>query len=416
MDTIFLARQPIYNRELEVVAYELLYRAGARDRADVVDGDQATGQLLVNTFTDFGLERLVGDVPAFINLTRPYLIGELELPIPPDQVALEVLEDVALDDEQVLAGLRSLSDRGYVIVLDDFDYQPENEPALACADLVKLEVNDTSTEALTRVVRRLREFDLQLLAEKVETDRQFQLCLDLGFDFFQGYYFSRPNLVSGQRHASSKVGLLPLLAKLNDPDADLQELERLIARDQVLVYRLLRCANSAAVSRGPIESLHNALLLLGTRTVRTWIILITLSAVEDKPPELCRIALARARMCELLARESGIANPEACFTAGLLSLLDTLMNQPMAELVQALPLTQAIERALLNREGAIGALLQRVCDYEQGHWQALETDDADGRRYPGAYLEALQWADRIMDVVTQTRDPEALTTVRSRSD
>lgn len=414
MDTIFLARQPIYNRELEVVAYELLYRAGDHDHAGVIDGDRATGQLLVNTFTDFGLEQLVGDVPAFINLTRPYLVGELALPFPPGQVVLEVLEDVPLDDDQVLTGLQRLSDQGYVIVLDDFDYQPEAKPALALANLVKLEVNKSPPEALGRVVNRLRTFDLQLLAEKIETERQFQHCLDMGFDFFQGYYFSRPNLVSAQRQTNSKAGLLPLLARLNDPDADLEELEGLIAQDQVLVYRLLRCANAAAISRGPIESLHNALLLLGTRTVRTWVLLITLSAVEDKPPELCRIALARARMCELLARELGMADAEACFTAGLLSLLDSLMSQPMATLTQALPLTTDIKRALIGREGPIGALLQRVCDYEQGHWQALPQDETHGPRYAGAYLQALQWADSVMDIVTQTRNPDALPAGKSR--
>ncbi len=407
MDNIFVARQPIYNRELEVVAYELLYRGDQPGHAGVVDGDQATSQVLVNTFTEIGLERLVGDVPAFVNLTRPYLTGEYELPFPPGQVALEVLEDIR-PDPPLVEGIRQLSDQGYLIVLDDFDYRPEFDPVLDCADLVKLEVQQASETELGRTVAQMRRFNVQLLAEKIETDWQFRICRDLGFDFFQGYYFSRPNLVSGKRHANSKIGLMPLLAKLNDEDADFTELETLIAQDQVLVYRLLRCANSAAVApRHPIESLRNALLMLGTRTVRTWILLISLSAVDDKPPELCRIALARARMCELLAHEFRSASPNACFTVGLLSLLDSLLNQPMEEVVSSLPLTDEIKEALLHRAGPLGRVLQCVCDYEQGHWHALDSTPAESS-LAKAYLQALTWADDIMDVITPTRSPHSL--------
>lgn len=393
MEQIFIGRQPIYTKDMQVAGYELLHRAGADNRMALSDGDRATTEVLIGSCMDFGLEALVGEQPAFINLTRSFVLGERPLPFPSERVVLEILEDVVFDPP-VLAGLARLAEQGFTIALDDFQFQEDAVPALAIADIVKVDVLQHDPAELERQVAQLRPFGVKLLAEKVESHEMFARCKALGFDYFQGYFFCRPNLIEGRRHASHRATILSLLAALQKPDVDLKELEALIVQDSALTLRLLRYINSAGVGlRRTVTSIRQALMLIGSRTIQNWVTLILLAGVNDKPAELTRTALIRARMCELIALAERRPQPAAYFTAGLLSLLDAALDRPMPELLAQLPVDEHIKAALLNREGELGKTLQGVLDYEQGAWERLEQDAGQASTYRQGYVDALQWAD-----------------------
>lgn len=399
MDKIFIGRQPIYHRDKRVVGYELLYRAGLQNRAEFTDGEQATTELLISSHMDFGLEALVGDRLAFINLSRGFLTGEQPLPFTRKQLVLEVLEDTVFDPP-LLAGLRQLAQQGYTLALDDFEFHADAAAALELAHIVKLDVLTQNEQALERQVARLRPFGVKLLAEKVETPVMFAHCLELGFDYFQGYFFCKPELIEGQRRASNHGVVLSLLAALHDPEATAEELEALIAQDAPLTLRLLRYINSAAIGFGrKIDSIRQALLLAGTRNLRSWASLVLLAQVKGKPSELTRTALVRARMCELLASAQGRTQQDSDFTVGLLSVVDALLDRPMDELLQQLPLGEEVKAALLTRSGPLGDTLSQVLDYERGRWSQLEYRELAPSAYTHCYLEAIQWADASMQVL-----------------
>src|SRR5262245_26702600 len=218
---IFVGRQPIYGRRLELHAYELLYRGADVDYADFSEGDRATSQVLLNTFTEFGLERIVGGHLAFINLTRGFIVGEYPLPVPRTQVVLEVLEDVE-PDEQVLAGLQDLRRRGFKIALADFVHDEKQAQLLPRADIVKVDVLGLAADEILARYQELKPLGIRLLAEKIETREQFELCREMGFDYFQGYFLAKPNVVSGSSIPANGLNLLRLMAAFQDPDPDVE--------------------------------------------------------------------------------------------------------------------------------------------------------------------------------------------------
>lgn len=397
---LFIGRQPIVDRNQEVVAYELLYRAGNENHARFEDGDLASSQVLVSTFMELGLERIVGSLPAYINLTRPFLTGELPLPMSPEQVALEVLEDIPVDAE-LMAGLRRYRRAGYPIVLDDFTWRHDTEPLLAIADVVKLDVLTLAPETLTEYVRRLRERRIAIVAERVETPEMFERCHALGCEYFQGYFLFRPHIVRGRSLPTNRAAVIGLLSRIEDPSAPLEELERLIVQDVTLSYRLLRYVNSATFAqRREIESIREAILLLGSRTIRNWASLILYAGIDTpKPPELLKTALIRARMSERLAEHFGALDPATAFTAGLLSTIDAVLDQPMDELLDAVPLSAALKLALLNHEGPLGELLARTIDYERAHWESLRSRAVDVPVHTDIYLNAVRWAEENSELL-----------------
>ena len=395
MNDIFIARQPIYERDLSVYGYELLFRAADTEHAHVVDGNQATSQVILNAFTVMGLDELVGGHLAFINLTQEFLLKEERVPFPVDRVVLEVLEGVE-PTEQLIAVLRDFKAAGYRISLDDFVYSEALLPLVRLADIVKVETSVLNAEQLREHVRLLRPYGVKLLAEKVETRQEFELCLELGFDYFQGYFLSRPRTLRGSSIPTHRLPTLTLLAALYRPDVDMEELEDLISQDVSLSYKLLRYLNSAffPVQR-KIDSIRQAVVYLGLQDLRTWASLLALASGSDKPQELMITVMVRAKMCQLLAEALDLKSPSAYFTVGLFSGLDALLDAPLEEIVHTLPLTPETEAALLRKEGPAGRVLDCALSYECGDWDHILGLGVDPEKVITAYLEAIAWTDRI---------------------
>ncbi len=394
----FIGRQPIYDRALNVFGYELLYRDNGLNAASFTDGDLATSQVIVNTFMEIGLERLVGSRPAFINITRDFFSGERPLPMSAEQVVFELLETVEVD-ATLLDGIGNLVAKGYRIALDDFIPTPERMPLLELASFVKLDVQALPEKQLASIVSDLRKYPPRLVAEKIETHDEYARCRELGFDYFQGYFLSYPDVIHTPTALTNRAVVINLIGKLQDPDTDVRELERTIAHDVVLSYRLLRYINCASFGmRREIDSIQQAVMLLGLDAVRNWATLILASQLaHNKPRELTTIALIRARMCALLSVTRPGIDSQKAFTVGLFSLLDALLDTRMEELLDQIPLAAPIKFALLNREGELGELLDTVIRLERGEWQVIAEQRDITVDYNNAYLSAINWAETTAD-------------------
>lgn len=398
MSDIFIARQPIYDRGLNVYAYELLYRAGEENQADVVDGDDATSQVLINALMEIGLPDIVGSAYAFINLTKHYILEGVPPTLAQDNVVLEVLEDI-LPDEALITALNKLKAEGHTIALDDFIYDPTKRSLVEVADLIKIDLMALPEGGLEEQVKILKPYGMRLLAEKVETQEEFEHCKDLGFDYFQGYFFCKPNIIRGTRTPTSRIAIMQLLAKLQDPDLDFSELQTLISQDVSLSYRILRYINSAHFSLGrKVDSIQRSITLLGLKTIKPWVAILAMSSADDKPYELTLTALMRARMCEILAGVTTGAHKipaENAFTAGLFSALDAFLDKPLVDILDALPLADELNDALLKHDGPLGQLLYLVLEYEQGHWDSVGDSQYAASTLHNAYLESIRWASEI---------------------
>ncbi len=400
---VFVGRQPIYNSNLEVFAYELLFRSSIKNYAEFDDADRATSQVILNTFMEIGLEKIVGEKMAFINLTRTLILGSHLSSLPQTRIGLEILENIHID-EPVIESIRKLSEQGYIIVLDDFVYHDELLPLVKMADIVKLDILALGRANVQRHADILQKHKVKMLAEKVETRDDFEFCKRLGFNYFQGYFFCRPNVVTGRRIPVTRLAMLQVLSKLQDPATDLQELETIISQDAALSYKLLRCINSSLYNLPTkVESIQQALVILGQEGIKAWINLIVLSSIDDKPRELLHVALVRAKMCELLATALMHANKDAFFTVGLFSVLDALLDQPLLEILESLPVSDASAAALLRQEGIMGAALHCVLAYERGDWDNVNYLGLAHEQITHAYLEAVSWADQAgRELLVQT--------------
>lgn len=395
MTDLFIGRQPIFDRQLNVVGYELLYRSGNKSHADIFDGDHATASVLSNTFLAFGLDNLVEDKLAFVNLTPPFLTGQYPLPGHHNRLVLEILEDTLLDPSMVDA-IRKLSEQGYVLALDDVVHYSAVESLLDIVDLVKIDFMQVNREELPEQVAYYKARGLELLAEKIETQEELSHCQALGFDYFQGYFLSKPVVMQHKKISTSRMIILQLLDKLEQRDIAFKDIEALITHDVGLSYKLLRLINSAYYgTRSDISSIHQAISLLGLEQIRNWISLLLLSEVDQKPAELVRAAMIRARMSELLATRLQLEKPQTAFTVGLFSVLDALLDMSLEDIFAQIPLTAEVKLALVSKEGILGNILNAVMAYEAGQWDHVSCDNLNTEHFKSSYLEAVQWSQSL---------------------
>ena len=402
MQTALLARQSIYDKQLNVVAYELLYRPGEVETSQVqqeLDGDQATSTVILNTFSSIGAEEVIGDHVAFINFTRNLLIKELHEILPHNKVVIEILEDVTVD-EALIASVKKLKEQGYTIALDDFIMEEHLKELVELADIIKLDVLDLSADVIKSRVEQLAPFSVKLLAEKIETHETFTICKELGFDYFQGYFLSKPNIIKGQKLSANRLVTLKLMSELQKEDADITEIGHTLSQDAALTYKLLRLINSAAYgSTRKIESLHEAIVRIGTDNIRNWAALIILADTSDKPVDLMYTTMIRGKMCELLAEKVDEDNSNLYFTIGLFSTMDAILDQELSKILDGLPLSETINAALLKHEGEAGKILANVKAYERGEWQGVDYSPLNEQDYSEAYLQSIEWANSACSAI-----------------
>jgi EAL and modified HD-GYP domain-containing signal transduction protein len=386
---VVLARQPIFDADLELSAFELLYRAVGEDGRPI-DGGKATATVLVAALADVGLQRLVGERRAFLNVDREFLMTFRPLPLPADRVVLELVEDQVVDDELVDV-LTDLVRSGFTLALDNFSYRPEYRPLLRLAHIVKLDVQAATPDA--EDVRRLKEWGVEIIAEKVETREELEQCRKLGVTGFQGFFFERPEPVEGRPTPTLRLGALATVLATEEDDFD--ALEELISRDLGLSHQLLRLANSAFVApANEIRSIRHALALIGGRTVRRWTTLLMLAKASGNAHTLLVTALIRARACEVLAAQDADVEGDRAFTVGLFSVADALLDTPLPEVLEALPFDDQISAALLGHFGPEGRVLKAVLDYEHGRFD--EAVDSDVASLAETYYDAVEWATEMI--------------------
>ena len=389
---IFIGRQPIFDSKLEVAGYELLFRSGNVDAYDGSDGDKSTSQVINNALMEIGLDDIIGEHPAYINFTKDLLINGVAELLPVDRVVIEILETVEVD-EQVIEGVRKLADAGYIIALDDFTFSDEWMPLIELAQIIKFDVMQHSVEEIRDQIKKFDGKKIKFLAEKVETQDEYNQLKEEGFDYFQGYFFSKPDVVSHQGLSSDSISLLQLLSQIQKPDIEIDEIEKLVSQDVSLSYKLFRCINSAAFGlKNKMNSIKQAVVYLGIQRLKNWVCLLAMSGNPNKSSELIQVGLVRAKMCEFIADECKFPEKDSYFIVGLFSILDAVLDQSLADILKKIPLDENLNRALLDREGNMGKALSCSICCEQCLWDGTTFPNISQDRLNQIYLDAMTWA------------------------
>ena len=399
MAEIFVGRQPIYDRDLEVYAYELMSHSGhAGEKQDKPqDADRSTSQVILNAFLEIGIDRLVGKNIAFIKLAERFLNTEDELPLPSDRVILKIPSYIRVTD-QVVAGAKRLTGMGFRLALDNYLVHKQLQPLASMATMIDINIESLPGPELQACIKVLKKLHPILLADHVRTHDEYVLCRDLGMDYFQGYFLSRPKLVSGESLTANRLSIMNLLATLHNPETDTDSIGDIISKDVALSYKILRLINSAFFARATeIESIHHAIVMLGRKQLCTWASMMALTGMDDKPREQVRLAMIRARSCELLAQKAGLKPADSFFTVGMFSALDLLMDRSLEELLAPLPLADNVIAALLNREGELGAALTCTLAQETADWVNIRFADLDTNTLTAVNIEAIGWADEVLN-------------------
>jgi EAL and modified HD-GYP domain-containing signal transduction protein len=390
---VAVVRHPIADARHVVVGYELRF-GGTIDLGDPSLDAKATSALLVDAFGDIGLETLAGRHPAWVTIARNFLVEIGPPPVRPDRAVLQIKAYQARDD--LLTILQQLARSGYTIALDEYSGQTGGsvDELMSLCSIVKIDISAIDAADLPGVLRAPKMQGALLVASEVGDHAAFDRCRELGFTYFQGEYFAQPRLFKARGVATAGLGSLRRLAELTAGDVSFEDLERIIASDVGLSLKLLRYVNSAffALPR-TVNSVREALSMLGVRTVRRWATVMAISSIPDVPDELVSLALRRAHMCEILAGSALPEERETLFTIGLFSVADALLDTPMADVLDSLPFSEEIQTALMRREGPKGELLAAVTAYERGEFPTLSVPGAPVPSLAGAYRAALEWAD-----------------------
>jgi EAL and modified HD-GYP domain-containing signal transduction protein len=402
---IFLGRQPILDRDQRIVAYELLFRTANTSSVIVTDDMQATASVIQYAFSEMGVQTVLGTQLGFINVSADMLLSDMMELLPKAQVVLELLETIIVT-EAVIERCRVLKQQGFMLALDDFVFADSHRPLLALVDIVKVDLLQHDRSQLQGVINQLKPWPVKLLAEKVDSAEQASYCHSLGFDLFQGYYFARPSVLTSKRADPSQLALIRLLGLVLS-DADTQQVEQVFKQHPSLTYNLMRLVNSVASGvRHNITSVSQAIMVLGRKQLQRWLqlLLFTLQAGAPYPSPLLLLAATRGKMMELLAMKQQ-RNADYCdeaFMAGILSLIETLIDKPLADIVDELNLGERLAAALLRREGEMGRLLQLVESVEQpdlNHTLALlaQSEALSLPDLTAAEIDAMSWANQVAE-------------------
>ncbi len=398
----YMARQPILDANKNLYGYELLFRDGIANSFPNINADEATSKLITEHHLLMGVEKITGGQQAFINFSADTLIHHFPTSIDPKSMVIEILETVPISSE-LLTACRELHRMGYRLALDDHDFEPKWDIFLPYVSVIKVDVQQFNLLQISKYLSRIRHHPVTLLAEKVETANEFEKLRQMGFDLFQGYFFARPEMLKHKKIASSKLNLLLLIAEASKLELDFEKLSAIVERDLGLSYKLLRFVNSASFARDkPIGSLKHAMIYMGEAELKKFIALLALANLsEDDGSELLKMSIVRARFCDLVAElNQDQNNPPSAFLTGLFSLVDALLEQPLAQLLDDLPILPEIKQALLQHSGQLGKYLKLAQAFEQADWTLQQQLSGQTLNRPQdlspLYLQAVSWAEGLL--------------------
>lgn len=397
----YIARQPILDRNKNLYAYELLFRNGIKNAFPDISEDTATASLIDNSQLQFNVADITHGHLAFINFSEQALLNDLPSVMPQQHIVVEVLETVT-PSEQIFAALLSLKERGYLIALDDFDFNPAWYKMLHLIDVIKVDLQNSQREQIVSLLHFAKQQGIKLLAEKVETYEEFQTCLQDGFDYFQGYFFAKPEVLQKRVLSPHHVFYMQLLDACAKPEIDFDQVSKIMSHDISLSYKLLRYVNAPIHATSQrIESLRQAVIFLGEEEIKKFVALLAAAQLgTNKPSELIRTAIIRGRMCEQVALATQVPlQAEKAFLIGMFSTLEAILDEPMATIVARIDLSTDMQEALINKKGALAYCLAIVLFYERANWekvqalsQRLKLVEKD---LPTMYFEALNWANSL---------------------
>ncbi|KOA19514.1 biofilm formation regulator HmsP [Clostridium homopropionicum DSM 5847] len=399
---VFVARQPILDKNNKVIAYELLFRSSMNNSFSNSDGDKATLEVINNSFINIGIDKIVGNKKAFINFTEKILKSDVVDILSPKLIVIEVLENVE-PTEEIFNVCKSLKNKGFILALDDFVFNSKYINLLKIADIIKVDFTITKGYERKRIIELVKNKNIKFLAEKVETVEEFKQAVAFGYSYFQGYYFSKPLIVSEKMIPENKLVNLKILRELNKEHFSMDNLINLIKRDIALSYKFLKLINSANFGfKSRITSLNQAAALLGEEEVKRWLYFIVVNTIgEDKPEIITVNTLTRARFSELIFE--AIDLKEKAFhgyLTGMLSMMDVILDRPMYEILNELLILPDVKEALLGeRVNIYSKILNLVISYEKGQWTKVfsiaKELKLDEKCLPRAYIDAIQWAKEV---------------------
>lgn len=400
---IYIAKQPIFNRKNEVAFYELLFRASKENVYSAVDGDEATYQVISNTFLSMGIEKITGDKRAFINFTEKLILNETAMMLPKDLLGIEILENI-MPTREIISACKKMKQKGYMLVLDDFEYKPGYQELIDMADVIKIDFMATKGEERRTVIERYGNKDMKFLAEKVETMQDYLDALEYGYEYFQGYFFSKPQIVSERDIPVNNKFKYEILRVAFNDDARIETLENVIKRDVSLSYKLLKLVNSAYFGfEKNITSIREAVMIMGLKEIKKWIILLTVKEEKnDFHDEILSRSVVRARLGELVAEKTGYINEmDQIFLMELISETDTILNKPLDEILDGLALDEKIKEALSGVNNDLGILHQLLHSYQNAQWDKFDIFskmiNLQGIDISELYFEAIRWSKEIFE-------------------
>jgi EAL and modified HD-GYP domain-containing signal transduction protein len=400
----FIARQPIFDRGQNVYGYELLFRSGWENVFPDLDLTQASARTIADSLHLLGLETLTGGRKAFFNVTREVLLADYASLLPRGQSVLEILETVDPDAE-VVAACRKLRQAGYRLALDDFVHEGRASPLVGLADFVKVDFVTTGRETQRRLVQELAPLGVHLVAEKVETQEVLDEAMELGYEYFQGFFFGEPRIRSARDLPAFKLHHLHLLQEIHEAELDFDRVEAILKREMSFCYKLFRYINSAAFGwRNRVNTIRRALVLLGENEFKKWASLVAVASMaEDKPRELLLHSIIRARFSECVGAEAGLGpRTQDLFLMGMFSLIDAVLDRPLPEILGHLPIHEDVKAALLGAESPLREVYDYTLACERGDWERLARHatrlGVDEAETPRLYLDALRWGqDSLRD-------------------
>lgn len=400
---IFVARQPIFNRKNEVVAYELLFRNGQNNFYNNANGDEATLKVIANTFYTFDFKDITDNKKAFINFTEELIKKEIATILPKEYVVIEILENIEPNDE-IVDACKRLKKRGFILALDDFVFHTKYIKLIEIADIIKIDFRIT-TGGERKKVFELKKINnkIKFLAEKVENKDEYDEALKLGYSYFQGYYFSKPIVLSRKNIPTNKDTAIKILKLINKDDFDFNKLEELIIKDLGLSYKIIKLINSSAYClKNEVRSIKYAIALLGRKEIIKWLYVVLLNDLkENNTDELIKVSLQRAKLCELICNMSEYKNKVySAYMVGLFSVMDAILNCSIEVILKELYIDDEIKEGLIEKDNFLNKILKLAINYEKGQWENVEFYTKEigvsDNKLAEAYIDAIKWADDVV--------------------